>query len=55
MTTRESYREIALKGSIDLVYKLAKGLKERSILHVNSTRLGGGVAETVHRFILLFQ
>ena len=53
--TLESYREIAPKGTVDLVYKLAKRLNGRSILHVNSTRLGGGVAEILHRFIPLFQ
>ena len=53
--TIESYREIAPKGAVDLVYKLAKGLKGRSILHVNSTRMGGGVAEMLHRFIPLFE
>lgn len=49
--TLESYREIAPKGTIDLAYCLAERLKEKSILHVNSTRLGGGVAEILHRLV----
>ena len=53
--TLESYREVAPKGTVDLVYKLANKLKERSILHVNSTRVGGGVAEILHRLIPLFK
>ena len=54
-TILELYREVAPKGAVDLVYKLAKRLKGRSILHVNSTRLGGGVAEILHRFIPMFK
>jgi trehalose synthase len=52
--TLESYREVAPKGAVDLLYKLAKRLEGRSILHVNSTRLGGGVAEILNRFVPLF-
>jgi trehalose synthase len=52
--TLESYRYVAPEGSVDLLYKLAKRLEGRSILHVNSTRAGGGVAEILHRFIPLF-
>jgi trehalose synthase len=52
--TLESYREVAPKGTVDLLYKLARRLEGRSILHVNSTRVGGGVAEILHRFIPLF-
>jgi len=49
--TLESYREIAPKGTIDLAYCLAERLKGKSILHVNSTRAGGGVAEMLHRLV----
>jgi trehalose synthase len=52
--TLESYREVAPKGAVDLLYKLAKRLEGRSILHVNSTRVGGGVAEILNRFVPLF-
>lgn len=52
--TLESYREVAPKGTVDLLYKLARRLEGRSILHVNSTRVGGGVAEILNRFVPLF-
>ena len=52
--TLEDYRNIAPKGSVDLLYKLAEKLKGRSILHINSTRYGGGVAEMLHRLIPIF-
>ncbi len=53
--TFESYKEIAPKGVVNLAYKLAEGLKGKSILHVNSTRLGGGVAEMLLRLVPLFE
>ena len=52
--TLESYRDIAPHGVIDLIYRLADKLKGRSFLHVNSTRLGGGVAEMLQRLIPFF-
>ncbi len=52
--TLESYRKVAPKGAVDLLYKLAKRLEGRSILHINSTRVGGGVAEILNRLIPLF-
>jgi trehalose synthase len=53
--TWESYRDIAPPGAIDLGYRLADLLKGRRLLHVNSTRWGGGVAEMLHRLVPLFQ
>ena len=50
----ESYRQIAPKGTIDLAFNLAERLKGKSILHINSTRLGGGVAEMLNRLIPMF-
>ena len=52
--TLESYKKIAPKGTIDLAYSLAERLKGKSVLHVNSTRLGGGVSEMLHRLIPVF-
>jgi len=52
--TFESYRDVAPKGTVDLVYRLAERLVGKSLLHVNSTRFGGGVAEMLHRLIPLF-
>ena len=53
--TLNSYREVAPPGAIDLICGVAKKLKKRSFLHVNSTRYGGGVAEMLHRLIPLFK
>ncbi len=53
--TWESYRTIAPQGTIDLGYRLAEMVQGRSLLHVNSTRWGGGVAEMLHRLVPLFQ
>lgn len=52
--TIESYRDVAPPGAVDLIHNLAKGLKGRSFLHVNSTRFGGGVAEMLLRLIPIF-
>ena len=52
--TIESYRDLAPSGSVDLILKLAERLKDKTFLHVNSTRLGGGVAEMLLRLIPLF-
>lgn len=49
-----SYRDIAPKGTVDLLYKLSERLKGKSILHINSTRFGGGVAEMLQRLVPLF-
>ncbi|MDD5070492.1 MAG: glycosyltransferase [Candidatus Omnitrophica bacterium] len=52
--TLDSYREIAPRGTVELIYHLARRLKGKSMLHVNSTRFGGGVAEMLHRLIPFF-
>ncbi|UCD14936.1 MAG: glycosyltransferase [Candidatus Omnitrophota bacterium] len=54
VVTVESYRDIAPQGTIDLIYNLAGRLRNKSLLHVNSTRFGGGVAEMLHRLLPLF-
>ena len=53
--TLESYREVVPEGIIDMTYKLAERLQGRQMLHVNSTRMGGGVAEMLQRLIPLFE
>ncbi len=50
----EAYRDVSPPGTLDLIYKLAEILKGKSLVHVNSTRLGGGVAEMLHRLIPMF-
>ncbi|MBT4485371.1 MAG: glycosyltransferase [Candidatus Latescibacteria bacterium] len=52
--TIDSYRDIAPHGVIDLLYRLAEKVQGKSLLHVNSTRFGGGVAEMLLRLVPLF-
>jgi len=49
----EQYIGIAPKGDIIALRKLGQALKSRSLLNVNSTRAGGGVAEILNRMIPL--
>lgn len=49
------YAGIAPKGDLKLLQKLAERLGNRSFLHVNSTKEGGGVAEILQRMIPIFQ
>jgi len=50
----ELYKDIAPAGTVDLIKKLVEKLKGKSVLHVNSTRLGGGVAEMLQSLIPMF-
>ncbi len=45
------YSGISPKGDLILLQKLGEKMKDRSVLHVNSTRAGGGVAEILRRMI----
>lgn len=45
------YSGISPKGDLILLHKLGEKLNNRSFLHINSTREGGGVAEILHRMI----
>ncbi len=55
MSRLEQYREIAPPGTVDLLFRLARPLRGKQMLHVNSTKLGGGVAEILRNLIPLFQ
>jgi len=45
------YTGIAPKGDLLLLQKLGEKLAGKSFLHINSTRLGGGVAEILQRMV----
>ena len=47
----DAYREVAPKGTIDFLLRLAERARGRRFLHVNSTRYGGGVAEILTRLV----
>jgi trehalose synthase len=49
----EAYREIVGDNIIDSVYEAAYPIKDRHIVHVNSTYQGGGVAELLNTLVLL--
>lgn len=45
MSRLDDYREVTPKGTIDCLERLVEQVKGRKILHINSTKVGGGVAE----------
>ncbi|MBI4655530.1 MAG: glycosyltransferase [Elusimicrobia bacterium] len=47
----EEYRKIAGSNAIDEIQLIADRLKGKTVLHVNSTAVGGGVAEILNRMI----
>ena len=51
----EDYREVAPKGTIDLLVRLAERLQGRRFLHVNASRYGGGASEILNRLIPMMQ
>lgn len=50
----DDYRKVVSPSTLDLLRRLADRVRGQSLLHVNSTRVGGGVAEMLHRYIPLF-
>ena len=53
MSTLDAYREVTPKGTIDFLRRLADRTRGKRILHVNSTRVGGGVAEILRSLVPL--
>lgn len=51
----EAYREVAPRGAVETLWRLAERVRGRSLVHVNSTRFGGGVAEMLHRYVPLLE
>jgi trehalose synthase len=51
----EEYREVAPKGAIDLLLRLAERLRGRRFLHVNVSRYGGGTSEILNQLIPMLQ
>ncbi len=47
----EDYREVAPRGTIDLLLRLADQLRGRRFLHVNASRFGGGSPEILNRLV----
>src|SRR4030043_1050201 len=55
MSHLEDYREVVPKGTIDFLKCLAEQVKGRKIVHINSTKLGGGVAEMLRSQLPILQ
>lgn len=53
MPRLEEYREIAGPSILEELHLLARHLKGKSILQINSTAIGGGVAEILNRMVPL--
>ncbi|MFQ6052051.1 MAG: glycosyltransferase [Candidatus Hydrothermarchaeota archaeon] len=53
MTKLWDYVEIVGRNAIEELLMLADRLSHKSMLHVNSTAIGGGVAEILHRLVPL--
>lgn len=51
----KDYEKIVGKDTIDELYAIAEKLKGKSIQNINSTAVGGGVAEILNRMIPLLQ
>jgi len=55
MTLLEQYVPIVGKEVVDHLTRLGSALSGKKVVHINSTRAGGGVAEILERMILLKQ
>jgi len=51
----EDYRDIAPRGTLDLLRRLADRLRGRRFLHLNASRFGSGSAELLARIVPLMQ
>ncbi len=51
----EDYREVAPRGSLELLLRLAERLKGRRFVHVNASRFGGGSPEVLARLVPMLQ
>jgi len=51
--TLEQYAEYTGRRAIEQLRRLAEPMRDLHVVHVNSTQLGGGVAEILHRLVPL--
>jgi trehalose synthase len=47
----EDYRAVAPAGAVDLLRRLSEQVRGKRLLTINSTRIGGGVAEMLNRLV----
>lgn len=55
MPLLEDYRKVAGSQNIDELFLMAEKLRDKYVVHVNSTAVGGGVAEILNRMVPLLQ
>lgn len=55
MAKLEDYAEVVGEVAIDHLIELSGRLSSKSVLHINSTSVGGGVAEILNRMVPLFK
>jgi len=55
MSRLEAYREIAPQGTVEFLLRMAEKVGKKKILHMNSTKLGGGVAEILRSLVPLLE
>lgn len=55
MNHLEAYREMVPRGTIEFLMRLAEKVRGKRILEINSTKVGGGVAEILRNLVPLFE
>ena len=55
MSRLEDYREVTPKGTIEFLMRLSEKLQGKKILEINSTYVGGGVAEILQSLVPLLR
>lgn len=55
MNRLEAYKEVVPKGTVEFLLLLAEKVRGKRILEINSTRVGGGVAEILQSLVPLFR
>jgi trehalose synthase len=53
--TLDDYRQVAPAGAVDFLRRLSERVRGRRCVHVSATRVGGGVAEILHRLVPLLE
>lgn len=51
MTKVEAYRDVAPRGVVDTILRLAERVQGRRFLHVSGGRFGGGAVEIIHALV----
>ena len=55
MSRLEAYKEVVPKGTVEFLMLLAEKVQGKRMLEINSTQVGGGVAEILRSLVPLFR